>query len=1089
MRLLNLTASPHPQGNRIELQWVNPAPERYPHVHILRSDNTYPTFVEGQLPAAGFIGTVTTAALFTTTLGLQFNTFLNRRQLSTQLREIFSQNNIVFSPAVTLQVETVGEKWRIEDGNQLYLLVKQNNQLNVYNVYVQSSTFSDRQSLQGETVYYYTLIPSDQDDKDYQVDPHNQIAAMATAPYQLGGQMYELLPALYHRYDTVLPPAELAHPTEPQWGQLRRFLEIPGSQLDWIYSLATSLLELVQLDKVDGRLLPLLAEWIGWQTNYRQQRGVDNQRNEIRQAPYLYQTIGTLPTVTTTLNRLLGWENRFWNNRLKELFNNVVLSNRPEQLNFWALTRIANTWSSLSKPLSLDFAYEGRAVVAHPKDSQEWWLFYHTQENERWAIWYKTLSTLKLALDPFSTQLNQGLISIELKNQLAEHGWLLSATAQVEVQSSGNAWWLNDPAAEEIYFIQKETDQLIVYHWAPSQPLSHSRRIDKHPTAGYCQERLWVWWESYDPLTQRWRIDYLTINSPPESGGVRGGNGDWSERQPFTNNLANEPQRRQPWLALTPDQQSFWLFWLEQTAGQSAWQLKYQLVTPVEPTVKPEPVVETFPDPGLLADLFAVTLPDESLWVFWARRERVPTVTWKDQSWTFWDTYNETTQQWQIDYRHCQPKDSCQVYPFVNAGGDSPQRRQPTAQVDESGTLHLAWWERANWILVQSWQPEVALNQHLTVDFTQVPIKTTFRTWHTQDLPRWQFQSRDYPSPQQLPLDPTGGTVTTAPVGALPAATTRWQIVYRVRTPSEGKWSELKQLVTPTPDYDDREPTAQVIDNGAKIELFWSSNRSGSWSIWRGILAVATGQLSEVQMLTSNPYSQHHPLPITLSSGVTWLIYRANDSVLYRSPGGIETIDFRAAGSTTIDPANSTKLSLRGELGDFQTYTHDTGQREQRTASDGYARDTVAVYLTSAAKDPISYQQDQLWLTSTLQQFLPIQTRVVFALEPSHDHEELVYTYDFPEQTSQRKMEEFWDDQLDPASQDSYTGLTDNFTDAAPDWIWIQALPGESLPQSDWRTTVDFNFNPNELSERIQAARFRTCYLGLTAGGFQCGNN
>jgi len=986
MRLLNLTANPHPQGNRIELQWVNPAPERYADVQILRSDNTYPTLVDGKLPAAGLIGTVTTAAWFT--LGLQFTTPLNRRQFSTQLREIFSLNNIVLSPTVTIQVETAGEKWRIVAVNQRYLLVKQGDHLNVY---VQPTTFSDRQQLQGETVYYYTLIPSNPG--DYQFDPHNQVAALATAPYQLGGQMYELLPALYHRYDTVLPPAD-----EPQWGQLRRFLDIPGSQLDWIYSLATSLLDLLQLDKVDGRLLPLLADWIGWQTNYRQQRGVDNQRNEIRQAPYLYQTIGTLPTVTTTLNRLLGWENRFWDNRLKELFNNVVLSNRPEQLNFWALTRLANTWSALSKPLSLDFAYEGRAVVAHQPDSQEWWLFYHTQENERWAIWYKTLSTLTLALGPFFTDLNQGLISIELQNQLAERGWLLSDTAQVEVQSSGNAWWLNDPAAEEIYFIQKENHQLIVYHWAPSQPLSHSRRIDKHPTAGYCQTQLWVWWESYDPLTQRWRIDYLTINSPPESGevrgnaiklradtqvcpyqtnatdvganlrvrphpqplnlmavGVRGGNGNESERQTFTANPLdpNEPQRRQPWLALTPDQQSFWLFWLEQAAGQSAWQLQYQLVNPVElklgvptlergnqkPAVKPNPAVELFPDLGVLTDLFALTLPDESLWVFWARRE----------------------------------------------------------------------------------------------------------------------------------------------------TSTRWQIVYRVK-PKDEQWGELKPLVTPTPDYDDRELTAQVMDNGATIELFWSSNRSGSWSIWRGMLAVATGQLSEVQMLTSNPYSQHYPLPITLESGVTWLIYRANDRVLFRNPGGIETVDFRAAGSTTLELANSTKLSLQGQWGDFQTYTYDTGQPGQRTASNWYARDTVAIYLTSALQNPLWYQQDQLWLTSTLQQFLPIQTRVVFALEPILN-QEFVYTYDFPKQTPQRRLEEFWDNQLYPASQDSYIGLMDNFTDAAPDWIWIQALPGESLPQSNWRTTVDFNFNPNELSERIHAARFRTCYLGLTAGGFQCGNN
>src|SRR5262249_19587101 len=91
--------------------------------------------------------------------------------------------------------------------------------------------------LKGETVYYYTLFPFTQDDPHgpptYDPDPHNRVSAMATAPYGFAGQMYALLPALYHRYDeaqTSAADAGLA-PADRGKGPLRRFLDLPGAQL------------------------------------------------------------------------------------------------------------------------------------------------------------------------------------------------------------------------------------------------------------------------------------------------------------------------------------------------------------------------------------------------------------------------------------------------------------------------------------------------------------------------------------------------------------------------------------------------------------------------------------------------------------------------------------------------------------------------------------------------------------------------------------------------------------------------------------------------------------------------------------------
>jgi hypothetical protein len=248
------------------------------------------------------------------------------------------------------------------------------------------------ENLKGETVYYYTLFPYGADEpRVYQVDKHNRTAAMATAPYDMAGQMAALLPNIYHRYDTTLPSPDDVAEADRQKGQLRRFLELPGSQLDRLHSLARAALDLWNLDSVDGRLLPLLAQWIGWQTDYRQE--IDAQRSEIRNAPAIYDRIGIIPTVEATVKRILGWESR-----TKEFVHNVFFANRPERLNLWtSCLESGGAWSEPREPLSLDFAYEGRPAAVED-GSGTLWLFYHTQTKEgmgapaQWDIRYKTLS-------------------------------------------------------------------------------------------------------------------------------------------------------------------------------------------------------------------------------------------------------------------------------------------------------------------------------------------------------------------------------------------------------------------------------------------------------------------------------------------------------------------------------------------------------------------------------------------------------------------------------------------------------------------------------------------------------------------------
>ena len=377
MRLLNITASPHPFGNRIDLHWRLPANSPFTRVRVVRRTSSHPTTPN---PADATEGIV--------------------------LPEIPEQSFVI-----------------------------------------------DREQVRGETVYYYSLFPYNTvkangaiviSDPANQIDRRNRTQAAATSPFNSAGQMAELLPAIYHRYDTLLPKASAGlMGADRQQGQLRRFLALPGSQLDQMISQARRLLDCYDLDQVDGALLPLLAQLIGWSTNYGLELAA--QRNEIRQALALYERIGTLPVVQSTVRRLTGWTSR-----TKEFVHNVALSNRAPRLNLWSRLLDVTNAQIPNKPLSLDFAYEGRPAAV--RDSAgTLWLFYHTLMHGRWSIWSMT---------------------------------------GVDSAAGGNAmeWSSSTPLSE------------------PDGPAIHL----KTPTAAVQGDQLWLFWERYDETSNRWRIDFRT---------------------------------------------------------------------------------------------------------------------------------------------------------------------------------------------------------------------------------------------------------------------------------------------------------------------------------------------------------------------------------------------------------------------------------------------------------------------------------------------------------------------------------------------------------------------------------------------------
>jgi hypothetical protein len=298
--------------------------------------------------------------------------------------------------------------------------------------------------------------------------------------------------------------------------------------------------------------------------------------------------------------------------------------------------------------------------------------------------------------------------------------------------------------------------------------------------------------------------------------------------------------------------------------------------------------------------------------------------------WVFWGTYDENEQKWHINHRTRTGGVWSAIESSAPFADTTNERKTPWSVVDNAGGLWLFWLERVGtrWQMKYNrhdgtaWELAPAASSPLDAGEDPRVESDLYVLFHPTDASQslWAFWARKVPTgaPEQ----------------------TRWSVAYRVKggiDPSVSDWSQIRTLPQAAPDDNDREPAA-IISADGNIEIFWSSNRNGSWSIWRNTLDTTTHTWGAAEPVTENLYSQRAPLPIVTDTGMT-LIYRSNESIPYSSKvyGATETVDFRYAGCTTVDTRNAGKITLRGLFDDFQTYTYDT----QRTNDDWYARDTV----------------------------------------------------------------------------------------------------------------------------------------------------
>ncbi|MFA6052264.1 MAG: hypothetical protein WC762_06710 [Methylobacter sp.] len=465
--------------------------------------------------------------------------------------------------------------------------------------------------LPAEQVYYYGLFPFVGDPPVYEINTANRATSLVTAPNGYGAYMLKLLPAIYHRYDK-----------DTQF--LARFLQLTGGQLDQFHSLANFSAHLRHLQKTPGELLPLLAQWIGWKTDYK--RDLISQRKEINYAPGLYSRMGLLPTVEATIKRISGWESH-----TKEYVHNVFASNRPARLNLWTLQCANNgVWTTQEQLLTTDYCYEGRATHAVDENDVHW-LFYHTQRQGRWEIWYKTSPSYLLTAN-LATEVTTGVISNELWFALTEAGIALDQTSQL-TNISSHVWEIND--GPQRFVVELSSAAVWVYDvnhgaqsFAPSQALIVNECVNKYPSSAAQGSNLWVFWTSYDESSMQWQVHYR-----------RRYDAQWDEVGPrvFDDATSNPfmkvgvydttVQRRRAYVSADGNG-GLWLCWQERVANR--WQLLYNYHNGTAWSEAIELPLDASLDPQVQDDIMLLvtpSLPNPRLYLFWSRQRPVSSAT------------------------------------------------------------------------------------------------------------------------------------------------------------------------------------------------------------------------------------------------------------------------------------------------------------------------------------------------------------------------------------------------------------------------------------------------------------------------------
>lgn len=843
--------------------------------------------------------------------------------------------------------------------------------------------------LQGETVYYYTVVAYDAAGRTFP----EFVSVLASAPYHTDDHLYRSLPEIYQMFDRAQASNDPGGvPGARAQGLLRRLVEMIGQPLDVVRSYTAAMRDFHNVDRVDGALLPLLAQWIALPSDVT--LDLERQRNEIRYAPQYYRTTGVPANLRASINRFVNWDAR-----IKEFVHNVLLVTHPEQLTIWEMRRTGAEWPA-PRSVNLDIAFDGRAAPLQTPDGRTW-LIYHARRSAPAA-----------------------------------------GTGRSTAAGPGHDRW---------HIFAKIEDR---GEGQPSIRLTFGNDLYKHPAAVVRPDgAVWIFYARYAPANGRQvpsiGLQVVSAGRAAVAAQVRGtvagpfalADGDLFEitigagPQAITRrvtirrehlpaltsvsaaNVARLLDRELPGVDVTATEDGLVqirsrdtgiaaLLTVPASALATKLGLPAGVVTGSDATVAG--VTGSAAAPFALSDGDRLTLrvdtdPPRAIVfravdfvniaqatvaeVVGAIERQLPGVA--SAAGTAVRLRSRTRGAGSIVSVLV---DDSTAAPSLGLGAPLPaaaagiDEDEPSACADAAGNVWLFWASRRD----GSW-----------------------KIWYNRcDGAAWgaakQLTGGVFPDREPFALiDPAGGGRVWV-FWARQKADGGRNVFSRTTTSlnfpalADADWTERENGPVPA-GFENREPAASIA-SGGEIELYFASNRADGWNVWTRLVTPAAEAAESA--VTSGQITRRAPAPLRAQDGSTRLFLRANQSQLYSSdvyPSAI-TVDARYSGSTAVDFRNATKHSLRGNLEDLQRYTFDTRrfdarrdptEAEKKQHAGLFARDVVGVYLTPDTEDQALILRQSRLFTNALRRVLPIQIRIVFLLDQVNA--EVIYSYGRPD--------------------------------------------------------------------------------------------
>ena len=921
--------------------------------------------------------------------------------------------------------------------------------LDTHTGFGQPAAFTDA-GLDGETNYYYAVVAfSGGAVTDYFPA---FVSAMATTPYGTAEQLYAALPNIYARFDTLTPPAvPRLDPEDLTKGQLRRLVEMFGLQFDLMRSYASATSDFMNVERVDGALLPLLAQWLGWPTDFS--LPFAKQRNEIRYASHLYRTTGIAANLRATLNRLTTW-----NAEIKEFVHNVFNANDPERLAVYEAERDGvGAWGE-PRLVSIETAYEGRVCAARETDERQW-LFYHAAQKARGAP-------------------SQG-------------GAPPTPTQGSEFCAPGDL--------SHLWFKLWDFDR-----WTPSQRLTNGARVCKYPAAvrRRADGSFWVFYGEFEdqPLAPDWRLRLCLLAAGHRAElarlqGAKSGPFELEDGDHFRVRLVEGGRvvsnktvvfhaehfrdisrataaevaallnREMAGVEFSVSREGKLL--LKSSSAGAGVHLRMRLKGAAKLGLSGAGVGADAAAAQLAggeAQTFALSHNDTLVLKYDGGLPRV--VVFRARN--FNDISKATAAEVAAVINQYVPRgaedkhgrvvlasptegEGSSVVVDVNRStaaaalgfGLAPpsapnaEESEPAAFEDKAGGVWLFWSSRGdtdglkiwyNRFDGQKWDTSRALTSGATAD------REPFVLFAEAEARLWVFWT---------------GRKGDGRKNIFWRTTTNLDFA----TQTAGDWAEHELSVEQGIEYDNAEASAFAAEGGG-VELYFSSTREDGRHVWSSVVTPAGEESGPQVKVTAGRFTQCAPAALGTGGARAKLLFRSNESQIYESPlyPGSRTFDARYSGSTITDTSNHSKFGARGRYDDTMHYLSDAG----RGNDDWYARDTVGVYLTPDTDDDALVVRKRNQIESLLRGLLPIQVRAVVIIQQVFP--EVVYTYNRPHDKPRLIGERWYDSRLGEV----YGGAADDYADAVSfHWfrLWEAGHTPDEMPDTD--------AHPPDLSARL----------------------